>query len=155
MLHFPSTLRLGGRRVGCSHFCEALPSLVLLLDQIQLTLKPPATLLPNSGDAELPPFLWKERILTLSNVSLLMHWTFTDACLISKVSSYAHKENWELWSWLGLCLVSAAPSYFSLLGENTKAIGRHCLPSLPSQKLLLLEMCLCEYILTLSQSQVN
>lgn len=51
--------------------------------------------------------------------------------------------------------VSAPPSYFSLLGKSTEAIGRHHLPNTPSQKLLLLEMCLCEYILSLSQSQVD
>lgn len=44
MLHFPSTLRLRGGSIGCSNFCEALPNLWLLLDHIQLTLKPPATL---------------------------------------------------------------------------------------------------------------
>lgn len=81
-----------------------------------------------------------ERILALSSVSPLMHWAYTGACIVSEVSSWP----WELGAVVvpRTVIVSAAPSCFSLLGENTKAIGRYCLPSTCSQKLLLLEMCL-------------
>lgn len=72
-----------------------------------------------------------ERILTLSNVSPLMHWNFTGACIISKVSSCACEENWEPWWRLRPCPFLLLLCVFSLLGKNTKAIGRHHLPSTP------------------------
>lgn len=96
-----------------------------------------------------------ERILTLSNISPLMHWTFT-RCIYNKQSIFLCPRRA-----LGAVVmartvsISAAALYFSLLGKSTKAIGRHRLPSTPSRKLLVLEMYLCEYILSLFQSQVD